>query len=72
MFITAFEDATEVHEDASVTVNVYVVPAVNPLKFAVVPEPVIVAPPGAAVTVQVPTAGSPLNATLPVETVQVG
>ena len=72
MFITAFEDATEVHEDASVTVNVYVVPAVNPLKFAVVLEPVIVAPPGEAVTVHVPDEGSPLKATDPVGTLQVG
>jgi hypothetical protein len=38
----------------------------------VVPVPVIVEPPGVAVTVQVPDAGSPLKATLPVAVVQVG
>lgn len=42
------------------------------MKFPVVPVPVIVEPPGEAVTVQVPDAGSPLNATLPVETEHVG
>ena len=71
-FITAFAEATEVHPAAFVTVKVYVVPAVNPVKFPVVPEPVIVAPPGEAVTVQDPEAGNPLNATLPVATLQVG
>ena len=72
MFITVFAEATEVHPAAFVTVKVYVVPAVNPVKFPVVPEPVIVAPPGEAVTVQDPEAGNPLNATLPVATLQVG
>ena len=42
------------------------------MKFPVVPIPVIVAPPGAAVTVQVPVAGNPLRATPPVAKVQVG
>ena len=37
-----------------------------------VPVPVWVAPPGDAVIVQVPAAGKPLNATLPVVTAQVG
>ena len=36
------------------------------------PEPVVVAPPGLAVTVQLPDAGSPLSGTLPVDTLQVG
>ena len=40
--------------------------------MVVVPLPVVVAPPGLAVTVQVPVAGSPLSATLPVATLQVG
>ena len=36
------------------------------------PVPVMVEPPGVAVTVQVPDDGSPLKATLPVAVVQVG
>ena len=36
------------------------------------PLPVVVAPPGLAVTVQVPDAGSPLRATLPVGTPHMG
>jgi hypothetical protein len=38
----------------------------------VVPVPVVVAPPGDLVSVQVPDEGKPLNATLPVATLQVG
>ena len=45
--------------------------AVKPVNVAVVVLPVIVAPPGLAVTVQL-AAGRLLNATLPVATVQVG
>lgn len=45
--------------------------AVKPLKVAVVVLPVIVAPPGLAVTVQL-LAGRLLRATLPVATAQVG
>ena len=44
----------------------------KPLNVPVVPVPVMVEPPGVAVTVQVPDAGSPLRATLPVAVVQVG
>ena len=49
-------------------------PAANPLKVAVVvPEvPVIVLPPGLAVTVHAPLDGKPLNETLPVATEHVG
>ena len=36
------------------------------------PLPVIVAPPGLAVTVQIPDAGNPLSATLPVGTPHMG
>ena len=46
--------------------------AVKLLKVAVVPVPVIVAPPGLAVTVQLPDAGKPLRATLPVAVLHVG
>ena len=45
--------------------------AANPLKVAVVVLPVMVAPPGLAVTVQL-LAGRLLSATLPVDTAQVG
>ena len=38
----------------------------------VVPEPVVVAPPGLALTVHVPEAGKPLRSTLPVGVVQSG
>jgi hypothetical protein len=38
----------------------------------VVPEPVVVIPPGVVVMVHVPVAGSPLKAMLPVDTEQVG
>lgn len=72
VFITAFVEAPEVHPEAFVTVKVYVVPAVKPVKLPVVPEPVIVVPPGLAVTVQEPEEGKPLNATLAVATEQVG
>jgi hypothetical protein len=44
----------------------------SPAKIAVVPVPVDVDPPGVAVTVQVPEAGNPLSATLPVAREQVG
>ena len=37
-----------------------------------VPEPVVVVPPGVRVNVQVPVDGKPLNITLPVDTAQVG
>ena len=46
--------------------------AAKPLNVPVVPVPVIVEPPGVAVTVQVPDDGSPLKSTLPVAVVQVG
>lgn len=36
------------------------------------PDPVVVTVPGSLVSVHVPVAGSPLNATLPVATVHVG
>jgi hypothetical protein len=69
---TAVPEEADVHPDeAKVTAKVYVVPAVNRLKFAVAVDPVIVAPPGEAVTVH-EEVGSPLKATVPVATVQVG
>ena len=44
----------------------------KPLNVPVVPVPVMVEPPGVAVTVQVPEAGRSLKATLPVEVEHVG
>jgi hypothetical protein len=38
----------------------------------VVPDPVVVVPPGVLVKVQLSVAGKPFNITLPVETLQVG
>ena len=72
--MTTFPVATEVHPAALVTVNVYVVDAVKPGKVPVVvgPVPVIVEPPGDAVTVQAPDDGNPLKATLPVDVPHVG
>ncbi len=69
--MTAFPDAPEVHPAAFSTVKVYV-PAARPLKLPVVPVPVIVVDPTDSVTVQVPEAGNPLKATVPVDTAQVG
>jgi hypothetical protein len=68
--IVALSEATEVQPPELVTVNVRE-PVEIPLKTASVPLPVIV-PPVEIVTVQLPTAGKPLRATLPVEVEQVG
>ena len=46
--------------------------AVSPLKVPVVPVPLIVVKPTDSVTIQVPVAGNPLKATLPVAVEQVG
>jgi hypothetical protein len=40
--------------------------------MALVPDPVVVTPPGVRVTVHEPVDGNPLNNTLPVDTVHVG
>lgn len=70
--IAALPEAAEVQPlDCRVTVKVKVVLPARPLNVAVVVLPVIVAPPGVAVTVQL-LAGRLLRATLPVATVQVG
>jgi len=54
-----------------VTEKVYVL-AGSPLKIPVVPVPLIVVEPKDSVTVQVPVAGNPLKATLPVAVEHVG
>jgi hypothetical protein len=72
VLIAADVDAVEVQLVLFVTVKVYVFPGFNPVKLAVVPVPEIVVPPGEAVTVQDPEAGSPLKATVPVGDEHVG
>jgi hypothetical protein len=69
--MTTCSDAGEIHPAALATVNVYV-PDVTPVTVRVVPVPLIATPPGERVRVHVPVAGSPLIATLPVESAQVG
>lgn len=64
-------DVDEVHPDALVTVNVYVL-ATSPDIVVVVPVPELVVPPGDLVIVQVPEDGKPVNSTFPVAEVQVG
>jgi hypothetical protein len=70
-FITILPDATEVHPITFVTVKVYV-PAGSPDIIEIVPDPVVVVPPGVLVKVQVPEAGKPFKTTLPVASAQVG
>jgi hypothetical protein len=71
LIVAEVDDAAEVQPSLFVTVNVYV-PGANPANVAVVPVPVVVVPPGVAVTVHDPVAGNPLSATLPVATAHVG
>ena len=59
-------DATDVHPEALITVNVYVVFGDKPVNVVVVPVPVDVKLPGDDVIVHVPEDGNPDNATLPV------
>ena len=69
--IITSSDAGEVHPAALDTLYIYV-PEISPDIVVVVPDPVVVIPPGFLVKVHVPEAGNPLKATLPVPTVQVG
>jgi hypothetical protein len=71
VFRTRLEDAEDVHEEALVTVNVYV-PGGIPVTVVEVPDPLVVVPPGDLVTVHDPEEGSPFSTTLPVGTAQVG
>ena len=71
--ITAFAEDGEEHPATEATVNVYVFAVkLENVPVVVGPVPVIVVPPGATVTVQVPAAGRPLKSTLPVEIEHVG
>ena len=67
VLMTTLADVGEVHPAALVTVKLCV-PVAKPERVVLVPDPVI--PPG--LIVQVPEAGSPLKATLPVAVPQVG
>jgi hypothetical protein len=69
--ITTGSEASEVQPDAFLTVKVYV-PATMPEIVLFVPVPVVGTLPGERITVHVPVGGSPLRATLPVESAQVG
>ena len=69
--ITTLADAEEIHPAALVTVKVYVPAASNDI-VELVPEPVVVVPPGERVKVQEPVAGKPLKTTLPVAKAQLG
>ena len=71
MLITIFVEGIEVHPSELVTVNVYV-PVGNPEIVDVVPDPLVVVPPGVLVSVHIPVAGNPLIKTFPVATEQVG
>ena len=69
---TALPEAAEVQPAALVTVKVYDVAAASPDTVVVVPVPVEVTDPGFRVSVQVPVAGRPERAILPVANAQVG
>ena len=64
--MTTFADAGEIHQEALVTVKLYV-PGIRPVTVHVIPVPEMA--PG--FSVQFPD-GKPLRTTLPVDTVQVG
>ena len=71
VFTTAFPDEADVQPDALVTVKVHV-PAGILVTVVLIPDPVVIVPPGFLVSVQLPVDGSPLSATLPVDNAQVG
>ena len=71
VLMVTLADEGEVHPEELVTVKEYV-PAASPDIVILVPVPEVVVPPGVRVSVQVPDAGKPLNATLPVPTEHVG
>lgn len=63
--------AADVQPEALVTVKVYDPDGIS-ARVVVVPEPVLVIPPGSLVSVHMPVDGNPLNPTLPVVMAQVG
>jgi len=64
VLITTLADAVEIHPEALVTVKVYV-PAASDEMVELVPESVVVVPPGNLISVHVPVAGNPDKTTLP-------
>lgn len=70
-FTVTFSDGTDMHPVELVTVKVYIPGGIAGI-VAVVPELEIVTPPGFLVNVQLPAAGNPLKATLPVDIAHVG
>jgi hypothetical protein len=66
-----FADCGELQPPVLVTVYVYV-PETSPVMVMLVPEPVVITPPGVRVRVHDPAAGNPLSTTLPVAEMQVG
>ena len=71
MLIVTLADEAETQPDWFVTVKVYMPAGITDI-VAVVPEPVVVTPPGVLVTVQFPIDGNPLRTTVPVDIAQVG
>ena len=69
-FIVPLPVECEVHPDALVTVKEYV-PGTIPERVVLVPDPVLVVPPGDIVIVQIPDEGNPFNTILPVAAAQV-
>jgi hypothetical protein len=71
VFIKTLPDGKDVHPVELVTVKVKVPDGIVETVIEA-PEPEISNPPGLLVNIQVPVAGNPLKATLPVEIAQVG
>jgi len=69
--IITFAEVADTQPAAFVTVNVYVFGA-SPLIVVLVPDPVVMTPPGVLIIVQVPVPGNPVRTTLPVVTEHVG
>ena len=69
--ITTFPDDGDMQPSAFVTIKVYV-PGASPVIVALVPEPVVVVPPGLRVTIHSPDAGRLFSNTLPDGSAQVG
>ena len=69
--MTTFEEGTERHPSAVVTVKLYV-PRVSPEIVVLVPVPVVVMVPGYLIRVHVPVDGSPVSTTLPVASMHEG
>jgi hypothetical protein len=71
LIVADVAETADVHPSLFVTVNVYV-PGAKPANVVAAPLPVVVAPPGLAVTVHDPEGGKPVKSTLPVPTKHVG